>query len=66
MPEENYIPRLRTHYDDVVRGELAKEFGYTNPMQVPKLDKIVLNMGLGEGVGDTKKVTAAANDLSLI
>jgi len=63
---ETYVSRLRTHYDDVVRASLVEEFGYKNPMQVPKLDKIVLNMGVGEAVNDTKKVRAAAADLELI
>ena len=63
-PEET--PRLAKHYAEVVREVLQKEFGYTNPMQVPKLEKIVINMGVGEAVNDTKKVTTAANDLALI
>ena len=67
MSEANgYIPRLRTHYDEVVRPELVEKFGYGNPMQVPRLEKVVLNMGIGEGVGDKKKVDAAAGDLALI
>ena len=67
MPKEgNYIPRLKQHYQDVVRGELTKEFGYANPMQVPRLDKIVLNMGVGEAVADSKKVQAAASALGRI
>ncbi len=66
MPKADYVPRLKAHYDDVVRGELMKQFGYKNPMQVPKLEKIVLNMGVGAGVADKKKVTAAAEELSLI
>lgn len=52
---ENYVPRLRTHYDEVVRAALIEEFNYKNPMQVPKLDKIVLNMGVGAAVNDSKK-----------
>ena len=66
MAETAYIPRLKQQYQDVLRGELIKEFGYANPMQVPRLDKVVLNMGVGEGVADSKKVTAAAADLALI
>jgi large subunit ribosomal protein L5 len=66
MPETRYTPRLRTHYDDVVRSQLTKQFGYVNPMQVPALDKVVLNMGIGEGVSDRKKVESAAADLTLI
>jgi large subunit ribosomal protein L5 len=63
---ERYVPRLKTHFDDVVRGELTKQFNYANRMQVPVLEKIVLNMGIGEGVNDRKKVDNAAADLTLI
>jgi large subunit ribosomal protein L5 len=66
MAEARYTPRLRTHYDDVVRARLTKQFGYANPMQVPALDKVVINMGIGEGVSDRKKVESAAADLTLI
>jgi large subunit ribosomal protein L5 len=66
MPETQYTPRLRTYFNDVVRARLTEQFGYKNPMQVPALDKVVLNMGIGEGVNDRKKVEAAAADLSLI
>lgn len=66
MPEQAYIPRLKTQYNDVIKAELKKEFGYANIMQVPRLDKVVLNMGVGEGVADSKKVQAAAADLGLI
>jgi large subunit ribosomal protein L5 len=66
MPETQYTPRLRAHFDDVVRPRLIEQFGYKNPMQVPALDKVVLNMGIGEGVADRKKVESAAVDLSLI
>jgi large subunit ribosomal protein L5 len=66
MAEARYTPRLRTHYDDVVRARLTKQFGYANPMQVPALDKVVINMGIGEGVSDRKKVESAAADLMLI
>ncbi len=59
-------PRLAEHYRDVVRAELASEFGYSNPLEVPRLGKIVVNMGVGEGVADPKKVEAAAGDLALI
>ena len=61
-----YVPRLKRHYEDALREELKKEFNYANPMQIPRLDKIVLNMGIGEGVADSKKVQAAADDLALI
>lgn len=62
----DYKARLRGQYDQVIRGQLREKFGYTNPMQVPTITKIVLNMGIGEGVADRKKVENAANDLSLI
>src|SRR5579875_1082777 len=58
--------RLQEHYEKVVKPALMKEFGYDNAMQVPKLDKIVINMGVGEGTQDGKKVDAAANDLAVI
>jgi large subunit ribosomal protein L5 len=61
-----YIPRLRTQYEDAIKADLMKQFGYQNVMQLPKLDKIVLNMGVGEAVNDTKKVRAAAADLEKI
>jgi large subunit ribosomal protein L5 len=66
MAEKAYMPRLKQHYNDVLRDTLVKEFGYANTMQVPRLDKVVLNMGVGEGISDSKKVTAAAADLGLI
>ena len=62
----DYAPRLKKHYEDVVRPKLIEEFGYKNPLEVPVIEKIVLNMGVGEAVNDTKKVTLAAADLSLI
>ncbi len=65
-PEERVTPRLKTYFEDVVRGKLSEEFGYKSRLQVPVVEKIVLNMGIGEGVNDRKKVDAAANDLSLI
>jgi large subunit ribosomal protein L5 len=61
-----YTPRLRKHYDEVVRPKLLEEFGYKNPMQVPTIDKIVINMGVGESVADSKKASSAAGDLALI
>jgi large subunit ribosomal protein L5 len=59
-------PRLRKEYEEKVRKALTEQFSYKNPMQVPRLDKVVLNMGVGEGVADRKKVDNAAGDLSLI
>jgi large subunit ribosomal protein L5 len=58
--------RLKKHYEDVVRPELMKRFNYTNPMEVPRLEKIVVNMGVGEAVNDNKKVQQAADELGLI
>jgi large subunit ribosomal protein L5 len=66
MAETAYVPRLRTQYEDTIKAELLKQFGYKNVMQLPKLDKIVLNMGVGEAVNDTKKVKSAAADLEKI
>jgi len=61
-----YTPRMKKHYDEVVRQKMIEEFGYKNPLEVPVIEKIVLNMGVGEAVNDTKKVTTAAADLALI
>ncbi len=58
--------RLRKHFDEVVRPNLMKEFNYTNPMQVPRLEKIVINMGVGEATSDGKKIDAAVSDLTAI
>ena len=62
----DYKARLRAHFDEVIRPELIKQFGYKNLMQVPTITKVVLNMGIGEGVADRKKVDQAAGDLSMI
>jgi large subunit ribosomal protein L5 len=59
-------PRLKDVYNTVVRQKLTEQFGYKNPMQVPTIDKIVINMGIGEAVADRKKVESAAGDLALI
>ena len=66
MPDKAYQPRLKGEYEKVIVPALTKQFGYSNRYAVPALDKVVLNMGVGEGVSDQKKVTAAANDLMLI
>jgi large subunit ribosomal protein L5 len=66
MAETAYVPRLRTQFDQEIRTKLVEQFGFTNPMQVPTLDKVVLNMGIGEAVNDRKKVDLAAADLALI
>ncbi|EPY01570.1 50S ribosomal protein L5 [Magnetospirillum fulvum] len=60
------MARLRNHYDTVVRPALQKEFSYANPMQVPKLEKIVINMGVGEAAQDAKKIESAIAELTLI
>jgi large subunit ribosomal protein L5 len=65
MPKD-YKPRLKKMYDEVIKQKLVEEFKYENALQVPVIEKIVLNMGVGEAVNDTKKVTAAASDLALI
>src|SRR6201986_512125 len=66
MAETAYIPRLRADFDKRIRGQMTEQFGYANAMQVPKLNKVVLNMGVGEAVNDRKKAELAAADLSLI
>jgi large subunit ribosomal protein L5 len=63
-PEE--LPRMQKRYLEEVRTKLQEEFGYTNPMQVPKLEKIVINMGVGEATGDQKKLDAAVDELTAI
>src|SRR6476620_9393004 len=60
------LPRLKTVYNDVVRQKMVEEFGYKNVMEVPTIEKVVLNMGVGEATQDTKKVQSAAADLALI
>ncbi len=65
MPKD-YVPRLRKEYDEVIRPKLVKQFGYTNVMQVPRIDKIVLNMGIGEATQDSKLVQVAASELEKI
>lgn len=64
--EGAYTPRLQTVYEKEVRAALQKQFNYKNPMQVPKLDKIVINMGVGENVNDSKTILAAVSDMTLI
>jgi len=64
--KSDYVARLKTQYESEIRPKLTKDRGYTNPFQVPKITKIVLNMGIGEGVADRKKVDNAAADLTMI
>ncbi len=66
MADTAYVPRLRAEYDKKIRGLLTEKFGYQNVMEVPRLEKVVLNMGVGEAVNDRKKAETAAADLSLI
>jgi len=66
MAEVKYEPRLKAAYRDKIRAAMVEQFGYKNAMEVPRVDKIVLNMGVGEAVNDSKKVTAALGDLAKI
>ena len=63
---EKYVPHSRKRYGEIVRKQLTEKFGYKNPMQVPRLDKIVINMGVGETTVDTKKIQSAVRDLTMI
>jgi large subunit ribosomal protein L5 len=62
----DYTPRLKSQYADTIRPAMKEEFTYKNDMQIPKLDKIVLNMGVGEAVADSKKIRSAEADLTTI
>ena len=66
MAKAEYQPRLKTVYNETIRKALQEQFGYENEMQVPRIDKIVLNMGVGEATADSKKPSIAAEDLALI
>ena len=66
LDTENYTPRLKTQYAETIRAAMKEEFSYKNDMQIPKLEKIVLNMGVGEAVADSKKVKSAHADLMAI
>ncbi len=63
---DKYVPRLRAKYDTEIRAKLKEEFGYTNDMQIPKLDKVVINMGVGEAVADSKKIKTALAEMEKI
>ena len=63
---DKYIPRLKTRYQDVIAQQMTEKFGYKNAMEVPKIEKITLNMGVGEGSQDKKKVQTAADEMALI
>jgi large subunit ribosomal protein L5 len=66
MSEVKALPRMQTYYREVVREQMLKEFGYKNPFEVPTLEKIVINMGVGEAAADQKKLDAAVAELTLI
>ena len=59
-------PRLKEHYDTQLKSSMMEEFGYKNVMEVPRLEKIVINMGVGEAVADSKKIKSAVNEMALI
>jgi large subunit ribosomal protein L5 len=66
LDQPTYSPRLKTVFKDTIKPAMKTEFSYTNDMQIPRLDKIVINMGVGEAVKDTKKVKKAAEELTAI
>jgi large subunit ribosomal protein L5 len=66
VADSKYLPRMKLRYDDVVVKGLQEKFGYTNRFAIPKIEKITLNMGVGEGSQDKKKVTTALEELQLI
>ena len=66
MADAANTPRMKKLYDETIRGSLQETFAYENTMEVPRLDKIVLNMGVGEAVSDKKKVIKAEQEMTLI
>jgi large subunit ribosomal protein L5 len=66
MATEKYVPRLKQRYDEKVKAALSSEFKYANPMEVPRLEKIVINMGVGEAASDGKRIDAAVAELAQI
>ncbi len=66
MSDANYTPRLKQLYRDNIRAKMKEQFSYTNEMQIPRLDKVVINMGVGEAVADSKKIRNASDDLAKI
>ncbi len=66
MADAKYTPRLKTLYTDSIREKLTKQFSYSNGLQIPALDKVVINMGVGEAVADSKKIRSAVADLTAI
>jgi len=63
---DKYTPRLKSLYDETIIKAMTEKFGYANPMQIPRIEKITLNMGVGEATQDKKKVTSAAEEMELI
>ncbi|MEM0898421.1 MAG: 50S ribosomal protein L5 [Pseudomonadota bacterium] len=66
MAEANYTPRLKAQYNDAIRGKMQESFSYANVMQIPRITKVVVNMGVGEATQDSKKPARAAEDLAAI
>ncbi len=66
MADARYEPRLKKLYNETIREALQEQFNYANEMMIPRLDKVVINMGIGEATADSKKPTVAAEDLALI
>jgi large subunit ribosomal protein L5 len=66
MAETSNLPRLKQQYNEVIRKAMLEQFNYSNEMEIPKITKIVLNMGVGEATADSKKPAIAAEDLSMI
>ena len=66
MAEEKYVPRLKTKYLNEVKGQLQEKFQYKNVMMIPKIEKIVVNMGVGEAATDSKAIDGAVRDLRAI
>ena len=66
MPDNDNKPRMRRLYDGRIREQIREEFKYDNPMRIPRIEKVVLNMGIGEATGDSKKPQNAADDLTMI
>ncbi|MCI2054395.1 MAG: 50S ribosomal protein L5 [Sphingobium sp.] len=63
---DKYTPRLKSQYDETIAKAMTEKFGYKNAMQIPRIEKITLNMGVGEATQDKKKVTQAAEEMELI
>ncbi|ODN68913.1 50S ribosomal protein L5 [Methylobrevis pamukkalensis] len=66
MAEAKYEPRLKLVYEETIRAKMMAEFGYKNELEIPSIDKVVINMGVGEAVADSKKINTAVADLTLI